>query len=90
MREFPSRRVIPSLNVPLLINTLLILDRETVQQESSIVALAKSPNKHNRIYMTAQPLNEELVTDIESEQFDIVKFRVPRTFVSRQLRLGRQ
>jgi elongation factor 2 len=46
------------------------LDRETVQQGSSQVALAKSPNKHNRIYMTAQPLEEQLVEDIESGKFD--------------------
>jgi len=49
---------------------VLTVDRETVQQESSMVALAKSPNKHNRIYMTAQPLEEQLVIDIESGKFD--------------------
>jgi elongation factor 2 len=47
-----------------------MIDRETVQQESSTVALAKSSNKHNRIYMTAQPLEEQLVIDIESGKFD--------------------
>ena len=49
---------------------MLILDRETVQQPSSQVALAKSPNKHNRIYMTAEPLGDDLVNDIESGKFD--------------------
>ncbi|KAJ2083219.1 translation elongation factor 2 [Coemansia sp. RSA 988] len=40
--------------------------RETVLAESSDNALSKSPNKHNRIYMKAQPLGEELTTTIES------------------------
>jgi elongation factor 2 len=48
----------------------LISDRETVQQPSSQVALAKSANKHNRIYMTAEPLGDDLVNDIESGKFD--------------------
>jgi elongation factor 2 len=41
-----------------------------VQDGSSNVALAKSANKHNRIYMTAQPLGDDLVADIESGKFD--------------------
>src|SRR5579862_3376215 len=48
----------------------LTSDRETVQQESSSVAMAKSDNRHNRIYMTAQPLGEELINDIEGGKFD--------------------
>merc|ERR1712117_584175 len=39
--------------------------RETVQQESSCTVLAKSPNKHNRIYLKATPLDEEVAKDIE-------------------------
>jgi elongation factor 2 len=69
MQWFRSRRVILSLNVSSYHDSAN-LDRETVQQESSTVALAKSPNKHNRIYMTAQPLGEDLVNDIESGKFD--------------------
>jgi len=34
---------------------------ETVITESSIICLAKSPNRHNRLYLTAQPLDHELV-----------------------------
>merc|ERR1719516_213483 len=34
--------------------------RETVTEESSVVCLAKSPNKHNRIYLKASPLDEEI------------------------------
>jgi elongation factor 2 len=40
--------------------------KETVRAESRIVALAKSQNKHNRIYAKAMPLGEELVQAIEA------------------------
>jgi elongation factor 2 len=39
--------------------------RETVGGPSSQTCLAKSPNKHNRIYMTAEPLDEDLSKAIE-------------------------
>merc|ERR1719436_470657 len=39
--------------------------RETVTEESSVTCLAKSPNKHNRIYLKAEPMSDELSTAIE-------------------------
>jgi len=39
--------------------------RETVTELGS-QALSKSPNKHNRIYLTAEPLAEEVSADIEN------------------------
>merc|ERR1711972_164044 len=39
--------------------------RETVTDTSSVTCLAKSPNKHNRIYLVAEPLDEELSCAIE-------------------------
>merc|ERR1712125_59334 len=39
--------------------------RETVTATSSQTCLAKSPNKHNRIYLVAEPLDEELSIQIE-------------------------
>jgi len=33
--------------------------RETVTEESSMTCLSKSPNKHNRLYVTAEPLGDE-------------------------------
>merc|ERR1711920_1189649 len=39
--------------------------RETVGQESSCTVLAKSPNKHNRIYLKAEPMEEEVSQGIE-------------------------
>merc|ERR1711953_291617 len=40
--------------------------RETVQEASSQTCLAKSPNKHNRIYLKAEPMSDELCQDIEN------------------------
>jgi len=40
--------------------------RETVIAESSETALSKSPNKHNRLYVTARPLEEGLPTAIDN------------------------
>merc|ERR1719247_3974807 len=39
--------------------------RETVTQESSQTCLAKSPNKHNRIYLVADPMEDDLAKDME-------------------------
>merc|ERR1712072_1181564 len=52
--------------VPLKISDPVVSYRETVAGESSMTALSKSPNKHNRIYLTAQPLAEEVCKDIEN------------------------
>merc|ERR1712063_11139 len=40
--------------------------RETVNETSSQTCLAKSPNKHNRIYFAASPISEELSAEIEN------------------------
>lgn len=51
--------------VPLKVSPPVVSYRETVEGESSMVALSKSPNKHNRIYVKAQPIDEEVALDIE-------------------------
>lgn len=51
--------------VPLIISQPVVQYRETVSKESSMTALSKSPNKHNRLYMTAEPMSEELALAIE-------------------------
>jgi elongation factor 2 len=52
--------------VPLRISDPVVACRETVQGKSSMTALSKSPNKHNRLYMVAEPLGEEVSAEIES------------------------
>ena len=51
--------------VPLRISDPVVQYRETVGEKSSMTALSKSPNKHNRLYVIAEPLGEELARDIE-------------------------
>jgi elongation factor 2 len=52
--------------VPIKTGDPVVQFRETVQAESNITCLSKSPNKHNRIFMKAFPMQEELSNDIES------------------------
>lgn len=52
--------------IPLKISPPVVSYRETVEGESSQVALSKSPNKHNRIYLKAQPIDEEVSLAIET------------------------
>lgn len=51
--------------IPLKVSPPVVAYRETVESESSMVALSKSPNKHNRIYLKAEPMDEELSVAIE-------------------------
>ncbi|KAJ8609263.1 hypothetical protein MRB53_039204 [Persea americana] len=52
--------------IPLKISDPVVAYRETVTAKSSMTALSKSPNKHNRIFMVAEPITEELSKDIEA------------------------
>ena len=52
--------------IPLKISPPVVSYKETVTAESSMVALSKSPNKHNRIYVKAEPIDEEVSLDIEN------------------------
>merc|ERR1711990_184929 len=51
--------------VPLRKSDPVVSFRETVTAESDRMCLSKSPNKHNRLYMKAKPLGEELCGDID-------------------------
>ena len=51
--------------IPLRISDPVVSYRETVSAESSMTALSKSPNKHNRLWVTAQPMDEEVSLAIE-------------------------
>jgi len=49
----------------LIISDPVVSYRETVTEQSK-TALAKSPNKHNRLYIVAEPMSEELSQAIEA------------------------
>lgn len=51
--------------IPLKKSDPVVSYRETVQIESTQTCLSKSPNKHNRLYMTAEPLTEGIAEDID-------------------------
>lgn len=42
--------------IPIKVSEPVVSYRETVSAESDIMCLAKSPNKHNRLFMKAAPL----------------------------------
>merc|ERR1719193_596317 len=51
--------------IPLKKSDPVVSYRETVQEGSSQTCLSKSPNKHNRLFMTATPMPEGLPEDID-------------------------
>jgi elongation factor 2 len=51
--------------VPITRSDPVVSYRETVETESSELCLSKSPNKHNRLFMKALPLEDGLAEDIE-------------------------
>ncbi|KAF9106409.1 Elongation factor 2, partial [Mortierella sp. GBA35] len=51
--------------IPLRKSDPVVQYKETVKAESSVTALAKSPNKHNRIFVKAAPLGEDVTAAIE-------------------------
>jgi len=51
--------------IPLKKTDPVVSYRETVQSMSSQMCLSKSPNKHNRLYMKAEPMPDGLAEDID-------------------------
>jgi len=51
--------------VPIKKSDPVVSYRETVTEESSMMCLSKSPNKHNRLFMKAQPFPDGLADEIE-------------------------
>lgn len=51
--------------VPLKKSDPVVSYRETVSAESNQICLSKSPNKHNRLYMTAKPMEDGLAEAID-------------------------
>jgi len=52
--------------VPLRISEPVVSFRETITTETDQTVMSKSPNKHNRLYLTAEPLDEEVSNDIDA------------------------
>jgi len=52
--------------VPIIRNDPIVTYQETISAPSSMNAMSKSANKHNRVYMSAEPLDEQFCLDIES------------------------
>jgi elongation factor 2 len=51
---------------PLIVSEPVVSFRETVLAESTEVCMSKSPNKHNRLYVVAKPMEEGLAEKIDS------------------------
>jgi elongation factor 2 len=54
--------------IPLIKSDPVVSYRESVQGDSDRMCLSKSPNKHNRLYMKAAMLGEELSGEIDDEK----------------------
>merc|ERR1712098_345039 len=52
--------------IPLRKSDPVVSYRETVSEMSSIMCLSKSPNKHNRLFMKAQPMDDGLAESIDN------------------------
>ena len=52
--------------VPITQSDPVVPYKETVTSKSSQICMAKSPNKHNRLYVIAEPLDEKLVEEIDN------------------------
>ncbi|SJK86681.1 elongation factor EF-2 [Babesia microti strain RI] len=64
--------------IDFIVSDPVVSYRETVSAPSSITCLSKSPNKHNRLYMTAEPFADGLAEEIEDGKItsrDDVKIR---------------
>jgi elongation factor 2 len=51
--------------IPIKKSDPVVSYRETIAEESDIMCLSKSPNKHNRLFMKAVPMPDGLADDIE-------------------------
>jgi len=48
---------------------------ETVLTKSTHICLGKSPNKHNRLYFTAQPLSKKIISALEKKKVDLADLK---------------
>lgn len=52
-------------NIEIIKSDPVVTYKETVSEKSSQICLSKSPNKHNRLFVTAEPLDMKLGDEIE-------------------------
>jgi len=50
---------------PLVVSEPVVSFSETITDETKNVCISKSPNKHNRIYMRGEPLDDEFVKGVD-------------------------
>lgn len=56
--------------IEIIVGEPVVSFREAIVDTSGTVCLAKSSNKHNRIWLTAEPLSEELIKLLESKELN--------------------
>jgi len=56
---------------PIKVGKPVVTFCESITGESEQTNIAKSPNKHNRIYMTAEPLGDEFCTAVDEKELRI-------------------
>jgi elongation factor 2 len=54
--------------IPIRVSDPVVSYRETITTESSHQIMTKSPNKHNRLYLEAEPLSPEFIAAWESRE----------------------
>jgi len=57
-------------DVPFTVSPPVVEFCESVTATSSIICLGKSPNKHNRLYFTAEPIAEKLIRALEDKKIE--------------------
>ncbi|PKK85892.1 MAG: elongation factor EF-2 [Thermoplasmata archaeon HGW-Thermoplasmata-1] len=67
--EITQYRIEKEHNVPIKASTPIVVYRETVNGMSPEPFEGKSPNKHNRFYITAEPLDEKIMNAIHEGEF---------------------
>jgi len=55
---------------PIKVSKPVVSFCETVTKETEMTVISKSPNKHNRVYLTAGPISDELVVAIEKNELN--------------------
>lgn len=60
---------------PIKVSKPVVSFAETITKETEMTCVAKSPNKHNRLYMYAEPMKDKLCRAIEEGDLDDAKGR---------------